>query len=78
MLNGLPMRFLSLSLFVAVALAVVLSSGAARAQTAAPSVVAINGTPRRVEPDGSDASLKHPHPSGVLFSDINFASTSAA
>lgn len=71
------MRFLSSSFVVAVVMAVSLWSGAARAQTTGPTVTGINGVVTRVEPDGSDASIKHPHPDGVLANAINFADCEA-
>jgi hypothetical protein len=71
MLNGLPMRFLSASFVVPAVMAVLLWSGAARAQTAGPTAT-ITGVVTRVEADGSAATDAHKHPDGVLNNAVNF------
>ena len=74
MLNGLPMRFLSSSFVVAAVMAVVLWSGAARAQ----SVAGINGVATRYESDGTTlANIKHPHPTNIPDTSVNFADCEA-
>ena len=74
MLNGLPMRFLSASFVVAAVRAVLLWSGAARAQ----SVSGINGIVTRYESDGTTAAnLAHPHPDNILDTSVNFADCEA-
>jgi hypothetical protein len=74
MLNGPPMRFLSSSFVLAAVMAVLLWSGAARAQ----SVSGINGIATRYESDGTTpANVAHPHPTNIPDTSVNFADCEA-